>query len=61
MNHGCYNRLPFLSNQLVQSGWTKDGRRIMVPIPFRMAKECMYDLKRTDPKCAGCRWVSETV
>lgn len=59
--HGCYNRSPFRDTLMVQNGWTSDGRRDMIEIPFRMAKDCMYDLKHTDVQCNGCRWSNETI
>lgn len=53
--HGCYNRAEFKSEVLVQSGWTLDGLRNMITVPFRMSRQCEYDLKQQDSACAGCR------
>ena len=57
--HGCHDRAPFADIALVQRGWTNDGRRDMVPVPFGMARDCQYvksELGQADPKCGGCRW-----
>jgi hypothetical protein len=54
--HGCHNRPAFQKTLSVQNGWTPDGRRIQKEIIFRMERRCMYDLKKTDEGCKGCRW-----
>ena len=54
-NHGCHNRqIPGSIPIMVQSGWTEDGRRNMVEIPYRNSKDCRYDLKLSDKFCNGC-------
>lgn len=53
--YACYDRPPFTGDVMVQNGWTEDGRRNMVPIPYVMARDCQYDLRAADGKCAGCR------
>lgn len=55
MKHGCHDRPEFLETLMVQDGWDEDGKRIMKRIPFRMERRCMYDLKKTDESCKGCR------
>lgn len=57
--HGCHNRPDFKENLTVQDGWTWLGsgeQRRMRIIPFRMERRCVYDLKKTDQGCTGCRW-----
>lgn len=40
----------------VQDGWTADGRRNMVSIPFVMSVKCrQFGLWDTDPRCQGCQ------
>lgn len=59
MRYGCHNRPDYAAQVLVQSGWTEDGRRNMVSIPFTMAQRCQYDFRATDPQCAGCARITE--
>jgi hypothetical protein len=57
--HGCHDRAPFADVALVQKGWSTDGRRSMLEVPFTMAKDCQYvksELGKADPQCSGCRW-----
>jgi len=52
--HGCYNRQ--LKDTLeVQDGWNPDGTRHMKTIPNEMTKDCRYDARATNPRCAGCQ------
>lgn len=53
--HGCMNRADFVTQVQVQDGWTADGRRRTITVPFRMSPRCEYDLKKQDPGCQGCR------
>lgn len=53
--HGCYNRAEFEPHVRVQDGWTADGRRYMITVPFRMSMQCEYDLRQQDAGCQGCR------
>jgi hypothetical protein len=55
--HGCHNRKPFKKFLKVQDGWHDSGIRRMKTIPFRMAEQCMYDLKTTDEGCRECKWI----
>ncbi len=50
----CHDRKSFKPTLEVQNGWTTDGRRNMMVIPFTMARECMYDHKKTDVRCTNC-------
>lgn len=57
MKHGCYNRLPLKETLMVQDGWTNDGKKIMVEIPFLMNKNCQYTREHyADESCSGCKW-----
>lgn len=51
--YGCFNRsMP--STVRYQDGWTEDGRRILVDVPFRMSRECHWESRESDPRCRGC-------
>lgn len=52
--YGCHNRPPMRKSLMVQDGWTPDGRRNMVEIPFAMSTNCRHDKTLTDSRCAGC-------
>ena len=56
--YGCFDRKPFLPALMVQSGWTEDGRRKMVQIPFVMSTNCKTDIP-DDQRCQGCKWRKE--
>lgn len=59
--HGCHNRPPYKTSMPVQDGYFMDGvtrAPRMVPVPFRMARDCQYTksaLGQADRACAGCR------
>lgn len=53
--YGCFDREPYRTDLMVQDGWTEDGRRNMVPIPFVMSMDCKTDIP-DDPRCQGCKW-----
>jgi hypothetical protein len=55
---GCHNREELAATITVQAGWTPDGRRITAEVPTGWLPGCRYDLKATDPKCGGCRWLT---
>ena len=44
--HGWHNHPPFKDE--VKSGGHE--------YPFRMSRQCKYDLKPTDPACTDCKW-----
>jgi hypothetical protein len=51
--YGCHNRsMP--ETVRYQDGWTEDGRRIMVEVPFRMSHKCFWEFRETDPRCEHC-------
>lgn len=53
--YGCNGEAQWPGWQLVQDGWTPDGRRNMVTIavePVRVA--CGHDVRTSDSKCSGC-------
>jgi hypothetical protein len=56
--NGCHNRADYVTHITQQDGWTKDGRRITVMTPHRMAQGCVYHtdalVGSKDPACAGC-------
>jgi len=52
--YGCYNHPPMLDHVEIQDGWTEDGRRRLVTVPFVMSRDCGYDLQHTDPQCQHC-------
>ena len=62
MSYGCHNRKPFVSSVPVADGFYLDGYTRtprMVPMPFRMSKECEYrktSLGEADKNCTGCGW-----
>ncbi len=61
--HGCHDRAPFAEVVLAQKGWSTDGRRAMVDVPFTMARDCRYvlsELGKADPQCSGCRWKGQS-
>jgi len=58
MNYGCHNRPHLRATLEVQNGWNSNGTRRMVTVAVRSTPECQYDLRHTDARCAGCRWVS---
>lgn len=57
--YDCFNKDPGVNNtpMEMQSGWTDDGRRIMVNHqPAFIAMDCGHHLSHTDPSCSGCKW-----
>ena len=54
--YGCHNRpRQAVSVELMQDGWTPDGRRNMVKIQTQwLDRGCRHDTKHIDPACAGC-------
>lgn len=66
--HGCFNREPFKHSLQVQDGWTTvefgsyDTSRLarsMKTIPFVMSRSCQHPERATDPRCAGCKWITQ--
>jgi hypothetical protein len=60
---GCWNvaRPDASTTHTTQDGWVEYEERgsvVRIPvwtkIPRRMTTTCQYDLKETDPGCAGC-------
>ncbi len=61
--HGCHDRAPFAEVVLAQKGWSTDGRRAMVHVPFRNERTCQYvksAMGQADPQCSGCRWKGQS-
>jgi hypothetical protein len=62
MTYGCFDRAPYLTSIPAQNGWFMDGYTRtprMVPMPFRMSKDCNYKttaLGEKDKGCDGCKW-----
>ena len=58
--YGCHNKPRPAGNvsvELVQLGWTEDGRRITEKVETRwLPGGCRYDGKVTDPGCEGCQF-----
>jgi len=63
--YGCHNReYPpgDMSVEIVQTGWTPDGRRTVRGVVSKwLPGGCRYGEKTTDPACAGCRQVTAHV
>lgn len=59
--YGCHNRAPYRETLVVQDGWSIDGTRRTVEIPFRMSRECRYDRSLDDSACSGCKHAHGTV
>lgn len=66
--HGCYDREPFKPYLLAQDGYVQAGGNIqaglqMVPryvkVKFVMSHDCRYDVRATDPRCAGCKHITK--
>ena len=57
--YGCHNHPPRSDYVEVTSPYEHIanllGLTLVRKYPFRMSKECMYDLSKTDPQCAGCK------
>ena len=53
--YGCHNRAPFRERLEMQDGWTAEGAREVVVMPFRMSHECRYDRSLSDSACLGCK------
>lgn len=54
--YGCFDHPPLKMTQKVQDGWTEDGRRIMVEIPFLNTTHCVYGQDTQDAACENCKW-----
>lgn len=53
--YGCNREANWKPFQWYQDGWTKDGRRKMVKVPFDpVLRECGHDTRPDDGKCVGC-------
>lgn len=60
--YGCHNRKPFKETIHVQDGWTEDGRRNMVTLPFNGSMNCKYaehGYSDSDWRCADCKWINQ--
>ena len=58
--YGCYNKETRESYYAPQRFHGSDGYKPMfrleaVRIPFRMSRECRYDMSLDDPRCGGCK------
>lgn len=58
--HGCYNRMPFKEAYMAQHGWSFSGMAIRSLIKHNMSRDCRHPERATDPRCAGCKWVTMT-
>ena len=61
----CYNRPAIKPTVRVQNGWTGDGRRIMIDMPFLMSMGCPLHGAHGEAtinywNCSGCKWLPET-
>lgn len=60
--NGCHNRKPFKDFVPGQDGYFMDGLTRypkIVPVRFRMSRECNYThtaLGQADKGCDGCTW-----
>lgn len=53
----CHNRKPFLDEVRLTNPC------LCCPPKFvenKMSRDCRYDLRATDPSCAGCSWIDST-
>ena len=44
--YGCFNRKPYADSYIA------NGRDI---VPYRMSRECRFDMSLTDVMCEGCK------
>jgi len=66
MTYGCHNRPPLKDTIRVQTlvpatpvyGQAPAYSIGFKDIPNVNSKDCRYDLRTTDPKCAGCKWIA---
>lgn len=58
--HGCYNRKPFAGHYEAQNGWWSSRERRMAIVTHTMSRDCQHPERATDPRCAGCKWVTMT-
>lgn len=50
--YGCHNRPRPVANETI-TGAPCYGEQQW---PFTNSTECRYDIRETDPGCAGCKW-----
>lgn len=71
----CFNRDKFDSFVEVQDGWTRDGRKKYVDVPFAMSNDCKaWDVRGGENpenpavdsvpavdgwRCFGCKWLPD--
>ena len=59
--YGCHNKPRPAGNvsvELVQLGWTEDGRRITEKVETRwLPGGCRHEKRATDPGCGGCQFI----
>jgi len=63
--YGCWNRAPLRDTIEVKTlvpakpvfGQPPSFAIGFKEIPNVNSKDCRYDLRPTDPRCAGCRWI----
>lgn len=60
--YGCFNLNPCKDTIYIQDGWTEDGRRNMVEMPFNSSRNCKYaehGYAKDDVRCTGCEHMEE--
>ena len=58
--YGCYNRQLVTSYQTLVRDINNAGNPIghkVITITNTMSKDCHYDLRSTDVRCSGCKWL----
>lgn len=61
--YGCYNRQLKESYQVPVRDIASNGNFIssavykVITITNTMSKDCHYDLRSTDVRCSGCKWL----
>ena len=57
MSYGCYNRDPYLPEQVLHGMDSLTGFYIKTVIPNRLSPDCQYQKfdQYNDPKCVGCK------
>lgn len=55
--NGCFDRPPFLTEQVLYGIDSQTGLIIRTVVPFRNSKDCEYQKtdKYADPQCVGCK------
>ena len=58
--YGCYNRQLVTTYQTLVRDINNAGNPIghkVITITNTMSKDCHYDLRSTDVRCSGCKWL----